>query len=242
MPRWPSAPASRSESSPTPSNPSRRSRRSTSPRSRHCTATGNVGGGETRDLRGPAIRTEAVRLLLADPAVPEALHYRDWFQRLLDTGFTVAGKDARHQAAPQLLPTVTAVGGGASHPARSYGASWRSAESDESEQSPGARRASLPAAAFGVCGRLRPLASHARSGRGAGVRRRADRLLPRGVDRDWICALPREWTGCAQSPGIDATAPSTVSRPIGEIGPRESNWTPDSHYAGSAKNAICRTF
>jgi hypothetical protein len=101
------------------------------------------------------------------------LHYRDWFQRLLDTGFTVAGKDARHQAAPQLLPTVTAAGGGASHPARSYGASWRSAESDESEQSPGARRASLPAAAFGVCGRLRPLASHARSGRDAGVRRRA---------------------------------------------------------------------
>ena len=33
----------------------------------------------------------------------------------------------RPQAAPQLLPTVTAAGGGASHPARSYGASWRTA-------------------------------------------------------------------------------------------------------------------
>ena len=31
----------------------------------------------------------------------------------------------RHQAAPQLHPTVTAAGGRASHPARSYGASWR---------------------------------------------------------------------------------------------------------------------
>ena len=33
----------------------------------------------------------------------------------------------RHQAAPQLHPAVTAAGGEVSHPARSYGASWRSA-------------------------------------------------------------------------------------------------------------------
>jgi hypothetical protein len=66
------------------------------------TPTGNLGGGETRELRGPAIRTEAVRLLLADPAVPEALHYRHWFQRLLDAGFTVAGKDAEAVFLTQL--------------------------------------------------------------------------------------------------------------------------------------------
>jgi hypothetical protein len=52
-----------------------------------------AGGGSGEELRGPAIRAEAVRLLLADPAAPEALHYRDWFQRLRDAGFTVAGKD-----------------------------------------------------------------------------------------------------------------------------------------------------
>jgi hypothetical protein len=34
----------------------------------------------------------------------------------------------RHQAAPQLHPTVTAAEGEASHPARSYGGSWRTAE------------------------------------------------------------------------------------------------------------------
>jgi hypothetical protein len=54
---------------------------------------GRVGGGDPHELRGPAIRSEAVRLLLADPTSPEALHYRDWFGRLLDAGFTVAGKD-----------------------------------------------------------------------------------------------------------------------------------------------------
>jgi hypothetical protein len=52
-----------------------------------------AGGGSGEELRGPAIRAEAVRLMLADAAAPEALHYREWFQRLLDAGFTVAGKD-----------------------------------------------------------------------------------------------------------------------------------------------------
>jgi hypothetical protein len=42
----------------------------------------------------------------------------------------------RRQAAPQLHPTVTAAGGRASHPARSYGASWRNTASDDQRHSP----------------------------------------------------------------------------------------------------------
>jgi hypothetical protein len=41
----------------------------------------------------------------------------------------------RHQAAPQLHPTVTAAGGRVSHPTRSYGASWRSATPDDDQAS-----------------------------------------------------------------------------------------------------------
>jgi hypothetical protein len=44
-------------------------------------------------LRGPAIRREAVRVLLAQPDRPEAMHYRDWFSLLQAHGFPVAGKD-----------------------------------------------------------------------------------------------------------------------------------------------------
>jgi hypothetical protein len=44
-------------------------------------------------LRGPDIRREAVRALLAHPDRPEALHYRDWFALLHQVGFAVAGKD-----------------------------------------------------------------------------------------------------------------------------------------------------
>jgi hypothetical protein len=44
-------------------------------------------------LRGPAIRREAVRVLLAHPDRPEALHYREWFELLSKTGFRVAGRD-----------------------------------------------------------------------------------------------------------------------------------------------------
>lgn len=44
-------------------------------------------------LRGPAIRREAVRVLLAHPDRPEALHYRDWYGLLEAAGFRVAGKD-----------------------------------------------------------------------------------------------------------------------------------------------------
>jgi hypothetical protein len=44
-------------------------------------------------LRGPDIRREAVRVLLAHPDRPEALHYREWYSLLQDAGFAVAGKD-----------------------------------------------------------------------------------------------------------------------------------------------------
>ena len=44
-------------------------------------------------LRGPDIRREAVRALLAHPRRPEALHYRDWFTLLQEAGFAVGGKD-----------------------------------------------------------------------------------------------------------------------------------------------------
>jgi hypothetical protein len=44
-------------------------------------------------LRGPAIREAAVRVLLAQPRPIEALHYRQWYELLLDAGFRVAGKD-----------------------------------------------------------------------------------------------------------------------------------------------------
>ena len=44
-------------------------------------------------LRGPAIRTTAVKVLLADPRALRAMHYRDWFALLDQNGYTVAGKD-----------------------------------------------------------------------------------------------------------------------------------------------------
>ena len=44
-------------------------------------------------LRGPAIREAAVRALLAQPERIDALHYRRWYELLLEAGFTVAGKD-----------------------------------------------------------------------------------------------------------------------------------------------------
>ncbi|UTI63333.1 hypothetical protein NBH00_18495 [Paraconexibacter antarcticus] len=50
--------------------------------------------GTTRQvLRGPAIRREAVRVLLDHPDRPEAVHYRQWYELLTDAGYTVAGKD-----------------------------------------------------------------------------------------------------------------------------------------------------
>jgi hypothetical protein len=60
---------------------------------------GTAGG---RELRGPEIRAVAVRLLLADPTAPEALHYRDWFQRLAGASLSVAGKDPQAVFLTQL--------------------------------------------------------------------------------------------------------------------------------------------
>jgi hypothetical protein len=44
-------------------------------------------------LRGPAIREAAVRVLIAQPGSIDALHYRQWYELLVDSGFRVAGKD-----------------------------------------------------------------------------------------------------------------------------------------------------
>ena len=43
-------------------------------------------------LRGPAIRETAVRLLAENPQT-EAMHYREWFGLLMSAGYEVAGKD-----------------------------------------------------------------------------------------------------------------------------------------------------
>jgi hypothetical protein len=44
-------------------------------------------------LRGPAIREAAVRVLIAQPEQIEAVHYRRWYELLIEAGHTVAGKD-----------------------------------------------------------------------------------------------------------------------------------------------------
>jgi hypothetical protein len=44
-------------------------------------------------LRGPDIREAALRVLIAQPGPIEALHYRQWYELLVDAGFRVAGKD-----------------------------------------------------------------------------------------------------------------------------------------------------
>lgn len=49
---------------------------------------------ETRPvLRGPAIREAAVRALLGQPERIDALHYRRWYELLVEAGFDIAGKD-----------------------------------------------------------------------------------------------------------------------------------------------------
>jgi hypothetical protein len=54
---------------------------------------GDLSDAALVTLRGPEIRREAVRVLLAHPDRPEALHYREWFALLQDAGFTAGGKD-----------------------------------------------------------------------------------------------------------------------------------------------------
>ena len=64
------------------------------PGDRHVAVENDPTGDDTRPvLRGPAIRSAAVRVLLAHPRRPEALHYREWFQLLREAGYAVAGKD-----------------------------------------------------------------------------------------------------------------------------------------------------
>jgi chaperonin cofactor prefoldin len=53
----------------------------------------NDAGQGRSALRGPAIRAAAVRVLLAHPRRPEAIHYREWFELLNEAGHSVAGKD-----------------------------------------------------------------------------------------------------------------------------------------------------
>ncbi|MBV9310628.1 MAG: hypothetical protein JOZ73_07345 [Solirubrobacterales bacterium] len=44
-------------------------------------------------LRGPAIRTAAVRVLISQPEHIEAIHYRRWYELMLAAGNSVAGKE-----------------------------------------------------------------------------------------------------------------------------------------------------
>jgi hypothetical protein len=45
------------------------------------------------NLRGPAIREVAVQVLLAEPSLIEAIHYRRWYELVTDAGYAVVGKD-----------------------------------------------------------------------------------------------------------------------------------------------------
>lgn len=56
------------------------------------TTEADTAPSDARRLKGPEVRRAAVRLLVADPLRP-ALHYRDWYERLLNAGYAVAGKD-----------------------------------------------------------------------------------------------------------------------------------------------------
>jgi hypothetical protein len=62
------------------------------------TPASETGNAPTNDddrtvLRGPAIREVAVRVLLAQPGPIEALHYRQWYELLVESGFRIVGKD-----------------------------------------------------------------------------------------------------------------------------------------------------
>ena len=57
------------------------------------TGARNATSDETPVLRGPAIREAAVRVLLDQPEAIDALHYRRWYEILVQAGFRIAGKD-----------------------------------------------------------------------------------------------------------------------------------------------------
>jgi hypothetical protein len=53
-----------------------------------------ISNDETRKvLRGPAIRSAAVQVLISQPEHIEAIHYRRWYELLLRAGYSVAGKE-----------------------------------------------------------------------------------------------------------------------------------------------------
>jgi hypothetical protein len=57
-------------------------------------ADSNSAEPDTRPaLSGPAIREAAVRVLLAQREPLDALHYRRWYELLVEAGYRVAGKD-----------------------------------------------------------------------------------------------------------------------------------------------------
>jgi len=64
--------------------------RETAPRGGADTAS---GAAPRAVLRGPAVREAAIRVLLEQPEPIEALHYRRWYELLLEAGLEVAGKD-----------------------------------------------------------------------------------------------------------------------------------------------------
>jgi hypothetical protein len=70
------------------------SRASTAGPGGHEPAVPDPAAGEDRNLlRGPAIREAAVRVLIAQPGSIDALHYRQWYELLVEAGFRVTGKD-----------------------------------------------------------------------------------------------------------------------------------------------------
>jgi len=54
-------------------------------------AVANVAG--SRLISGPAVREAAIRTLLNQPERTEAVHYRSWYELVVEAGFEVRGKD-----------------------------------------------------------------------------------------------------------------------------------------------------
>jgi hypothetical protein len=55
----------------------------------------DTGFSAARLLSGPAIRETAVAVLLRQPKYIEAIHYRDWYDLLLEAGYAIAGKNSQ---------------------------------------------------------------------------------------------------------------------------------------------------
>lgn len=61
-------------------------------------------------LRGPAVRMTAVRVLLAQPGHVEAVHYRDWYDMVVAAGYAIGGKDPRAVFLTQITRSPVVVG------------------------------------------------------------------------------------------------------------------------------------